>query len=110
MFYDDFRRLQQIHSEVLEDSSSEVATSLLMEICTLTLRLTSRWLSAEHSYVWSRAKSKWETSGQFLNWIQNRIYGTSFEVYERIEHFQVCFLPFNHFLTSLKLTLDFFRK
>jgi hypothetical protein len=90
MFYDDFRALKQIHSNGLEESSSEVSPALLLETSALCLRCASRWLAAEQSYVWTRAMDSWTKNGPVANALQNFVSGgTLFDIEERREILQV---------------------
>ena len=90
MFYDDVRRLRQIYLNGLEESTSEVSPTLLLEISVLSLRCTSRWLAAEHSYVWAKAAETWNRYGNLANLFQNiACGGTFFEVEDRRETLQV---------------------
>ena len=109
MFYDDVRRLKKVHLDALEDSASEVPASLLLEISVLTLRCASKWLSAELSYVWSKADDAWNGRyAVYANFIQNLASGmTHFDLSERREALQVRRAPSsgeNDFADRLKLT------
>jgi hypothetical protein len=78
----DIRRLRTVHATVLDDSSSEVAQPLLLEVRQCELRLASACMCATEGFLLSLARQFWSrrTLSRYLsNSLQNFVYGTDLE-------------------------------